>query len=157
MDSAGRADWVIRWWRDMLALWPFLAAACLVGFAVQLAWPVHFPSPSEGGWTLVTLEDVVTASADQKVVILDARTPLFFEAGHIPGARNLPGKDVFKLPASALMEIPLTQRIVVYCAGQDCTDSRKLARFLAARGYENVSIYEGGWEEWTEAGQPEEK
>ena len=44
--------------------------------------------------------------------------------------------------------------IVVYCAGKTCAASKQAAENLAAMGYTNVSAYEGGLQDWTEAGFP---
>ena len=42
--------------------------------------------------------------------------------------------------------------IVVYCAGPACPASRQAAEKLAAFGYTRVEAYEGGLEEWKQAG-----
>ena len=42
--------------------------------------------------------------------------------------------------------------IVVYCAGPSCPQSRQAAEKLATFGYTRVDAYEGGLEEWKQAG-----
>ena len=47
---------------------------------------------------------------------------------------------------------PKDASIVVYCAGPTCPASRQAAEKLAAFGYTHVEAYEGGLEEWKQAG-----
>jgi rhodanese-related sulfurtransferase len=43
-------------------------------------------------------------------------------------------------------------RIVVYCDGGECQASRALAEELRRQGYGKVTLYEGGKQDWLEAG-----
>jgi len=42
--------------------------------------------------------------------------------------------------------------IVVYCASRSCQNSHIAAARLAQLGYENVAVYAGGKQDWSEAG-----
>jgi rhodanese-related sulfurtransferase len=53
--------------------------------------------------------------------------------------------------------IPKNAEIVVYCAGPHCPQSRLAAEKLIKLGYDNVRAYEGGLEEWKQAGYNVEK
>ncbi len=44
--------------------------------------------------------------------------------------------------------------IVTYCGGVNCPSSKQAAEKLASLGYTNVLAFEGGLQEWTEAGYP---
>jgi rhodanese-related sulfurtransferase len=41
--------------------------------------------------------------------------------------------------------------IIVYCAGGDFHDSRLVAQALLTLGYGDVSVFTGGWQEWSAA------
>lgn len=65
-------------------------------------------------------------------------------AGHVFGAISVPLRDMFAERA----HLPQGRRIILGCANGN--DSRLAAVFLAARGYDVVSL-EGGWRAWEEA------
>jgi len=46
--------------------------------------------------------------------------------------------------------------IIVYCGGEECDASTKLAEQLRQSGYANVRVFFGGWNEWVRAGYPVE-
>ena len=88
------------------------------------------------------------ALSDEKVVIVDARYPLDFEAGHLPGAINVP---VFTTQAERrrlLGDVPKDAKIVVYCQSESCQFDEALGSALVAEGIENVSLFPGGWMQW---------
>jgi rhodanese-related sulfurtransferase len=82
------------------------------------------------------------------VHFLDAREPELFQAGHIPGARNVPFEQVAKY-GDSLKTIPQADLLVLYCDGGDCHQSHDLAEYLLANGWQRVAVYTGGWEEWS--------
>ncbi|MEI6032659.1 MAG: rhodanese-like domain-containing protein [Verrucomicrobiae bacterium] len=98
-----------------------------------------------------TLAQAEAAWRNHAAAFLDAREPDFFEEGHIPGATNFPASRIrapHRLPEDK--EAPL----IVYCSGADCSDSRIVAKSLAAAGYRRVAVFSGGWDAWTAAGLP---
>lgn len=93
---------------------------------------------------------------DRGTLFLDARDSAFFEEGHIPGALSLPREEILR--AKAMPELADKSRpVLVYCAGEDCEDSKIVAKALLAMGHAKVAVYEGGWEEWAASGSPVEK
>jgi rhodanese-related sulfurtransferase len=98
----------------------------------------------------VALEDAETAirAAD---LLLDVREADEFDAGHIPGAVNIPrGVLEFKLsndPALCAREL----NIVLYCK----TSGRAAlaACSLQAMGYRQVQSLAGGFDAWSAAGK----
>ena len=77
-------------------------------------------------------------------------TDEWFKGENIAGSRRVPldkvGSDVRGT------NLPKNTEIVVYCGGPKCPQSRMAAEKLAKLGYENVRAYEGGLEEWKDAG-----
>ena len=46
-------------------------------------------------------------------------------------------------------EVPDEAPVVVYCtASEDCEDSAMISRQLQAGGFQNITIYKGGFPEW---------
>jgi len=63
----------------------------------------------------VTLDDLRTRMRDHRVVILDVLAPETFANGHIPGAINIPVKDIRQRAPLELTN--RSQEIIVYCGG----------------------------------------
>jgi rhodanese-related sulfurtransferase len=92
----------------------------------------------------------LAANGDPGFVVLDARSPEEYAAGHLPGAVNLPRpfapEDVEALPPGL---------IVVYCWGPSCNGSTKAAAQLSRLG-RPVKDMVGGFEYWVREGHPVE-
>jgi len=104
----------------------------------------------------VGLEEFHSAVDSRNSLILDARPSVFFEQGHVPGALNLARDDFARdyRNLAGMLQTAHYKRIVVYCSGGDCHDSRLVANALLSLGFSNVSVFTGGWEEWSAAGLP---
>jgi rhodanese-related sulfurtransferase len=85
-------------------------------------------------------------------VLVDALSPMSFAAAHLPGAINLtPGW----VDERARRRIPAWDtEVVVYCQGEDCDSSVKVANRLRELGYRNIRHYSGGVDDWRDAGLP---
>ena len=91
------------------------------------------------------------AGGDPGFVLLDARSPRSYEAGHLPGARLLP-RPFAAADVAALGDALL----VVYCWGPACNGATKAARELAALG-RPVKEMLGGFEYWERDGHAVER
>jgi rhodanese-related sulfurtransferase len=85
-------------------------------------------------------------------VLLEALPELYFERGHLPGARNLP-HDQARARAEAMVP-DKTAEVVFYCASRTCHNSDIAAGIFANLGYRNVRVFSGGKQEWQDAGLP---
>jgi len=81
-------------------------------------------------------------------VLLDVRSPDLYNAGHVPGAINLPRR---KIIGSFMKEWPQDTLFVVYCAGTHCNGADKAALSLAKLG-RPVKIMIGGSIGWVDEG-----
>lgn len=99
----------------------------------------------------VSLAEITADERKSPSTFLDAREEDFFEEGHLPGAINLPASRIAAGDFHGLPGDPSTP-LIVYCSGGDCPDSHVVAAALVARGFRNVSIFAGGWDEWSAAG-----
>jgi len=92
---------------------------------------------------------------NEDFVLFDARVSKSFEKEHIIGAISLP---VNEAEDRAEIIVPdKNKEIIVYCSSKYCSTSAFLVEILVDLGYTNVANYEGGIEDWTEAGYPTEK
>ena len=82
-------------------------------------------------------------------------TDEYFKGENISGSRRVPLDKVGN--ETREKKIGKDAEIVVYCAGPKCPQSRFAAEKLGKLGYENARAYEGGIQEWKEAGLPIEK
>ncbi len=82
-------------------------------------------------------------------------TDEYFQGENISGSRRVPLDKVGSEAREA--GIPKEAEIIVYCAGPHCPQSRLAADKLVKLGYDNVRAYEGGLQEWKQAGFSVEK
>jgi len=83
-------------------------------------------------------------------VLVEALPEKYYRDGHLPGARHLPHDEVDRLAATILPD--KSAEVVVYCASRSCQNSHIAAAKLTQLGYENVTVYAGGKQDWSEAG-----
>ena len=111
--------------------------------------------------TEVTVQTISTRELHQRLQSKPAfefwnvLTDEYFKGENISGSRRVPLDKVGNEVREA--QIPKDAEIVVYCAGPHCPQSRFAAEKLAKLGYDNVRAYEGGLQEWKEAGYGVEK
>lgn len=102
------------------------------------------------------------ATDDRTAVLIDTREPAAFQAGSLPGARNLPrsgvleGKDVGEVRRAKddgrlPMEDHNTRLIVV---GRDAREARHVAEAITREAFHNVSYFPGSFEEARAAARP---
>lgn len=89
-----------------------------------------------------------------KLVIVEALPPMYYNKEHLPGALNLPHDRVDELAPTLLPDKSV--EIVVYCANSPCPNSGIAARRLTELGYTRVWDYDEGKQDWIEAGLPTE-
>lgn len=143
----------------------FVLVASLIALGVNAVRPD--PLPLKYDWTKANLQansadvavwDLERFKADYRkpgVVVLDARPVDFFNMSHIPGARSLPVEEADALLPSVLSGIPDNAVIVTYCDGPSCPAAHNLAKKIIQSGRQNVNLFLGGMEIWSQAGLPE--
>ena len=95
--------------------------------------------------------EVSAQQAHGEVTVLDVRGAAEYDAGHLPGVRNIP---VGYLTAH-LDELPRDMPLVVHCQGG--ARSAIAASLLQANGFTNVINMTGGFAAWSAAGLPVER
>jgi rhodanese-related sulfurtransferase len=113
------------------------------------------PAPlAEGAISVEEMKQIFDAGT---AVILDARSTEEYEEGHIPGSINIPHDRIPEFVGVLNSEVSTDAHIVCYCRSPTCEFSDLLATELKVIGYQDVSIFSGGWEQWTKANYPVEK
>jgi len=91
-------------------------------------------------------------------LIVDARDPAEYAAGHIPGAINVPADEAISDPDRLSAVDSGGRPIICYCGGGTCEVSIHLAEALVYQaGKKRVRVFMGGWPDWEGAGYPVEK
>jgi len=85
------------------------------------------------------------------VTVLDVRPPDEYDAGHVPGAVNLPLKEV----EARLRDLPEGREVVAYCRGSWCILAFEAVATLRRQGFAARRLEEG-FPEWKAAGLPVE-
>jgi rhodanese-related sulfurtransferase len=83
------------------------------------------------------------------VTVLDVRPADEFALGHLPGAVNIPLREL----EARLAELDSAREIVAYCRGPYCVLSYEAVAALRPRGFK-VRRLEDGLPEWRAAGLP---
>jgi len=94
-------------------------------------------------------EKLLEQSRTGAVTVLDVRPPDEFALGHLPGAVNIPLREL----ETRLAEFDPAQEIVAYCRGPYCVLSYEAVAALRARGFK-VRRLEDGLPEGRAAGLP---
>jgi ArsR family transcriptional regulator len=99
----------------------------------------------------VAAKELLTRLRQGDVVILDVRPEDEYGLGHLPGALNIPLRQL----EQRLAELPRKREIVAYCRGPYCVLSFEAVAELRTRGF-RVRRLEDGFPEWKAAGLPVE-
>lgn len=97
----------------------------------------------------VPAKEILKRSREGSVTVLDVRPPEEFAAGHLPGAVNIPVRDL----AKRLKELPKTKEVIAYCRGPYCLMSYDAVAMLRKKGLKARRL-EAGLPEWRLAGYP---
>jgi rhodanese-related sulfurtransferase len=87
-------------------------------------------------------------------IVLDARQQAVYNEGHIPGAYSLSLFEFDQAFARLQGLLDSGKTIVTYCIDFDCEDSTFLATRLYEKGYTDILVYKGGFDDWQALGNP---
>lgn len=101
---------------------------------------------------MITLDELVVAlRAGDYDEFWNALTTDYFTGEMIPGSRWVPVDRVGReVTARALDK---TARVIVYCSGPSCPNSRDAGVKLATLGFTNVRVFGNGLEAWKASGR----
>ncbi|MAF50314.1 MAG: metalloregulator ArsR/SmtB family transcription factor [Rhodospirillales bacterium] len=99
----------------------------------------------------VSRKELLARTKEGLVTVLDVRPPEEYQAGHIPGAVNLPLGDLKK----RLKDLPKGQQVIAYCRGPYCVLAFEAVAALRKKGFDARRLEEG-YPEWKASGLPVE-
>jgi len=95
--------------------------------------------------------ELISRARDGLVTVLDVRPEEEFQAGHLPGAINIPLNQLEK----RLKQLSRESEVVAYCRGPYCVLAFEAVARLREQGYQARRL-ENGFPEWKQAGLPVE-
>ncbi len=107
---------------------------------------------AKDGLEPVSRADLLERAARGDVTVLDVRPPVEYAAGHVPGALNVPVREL----EAQLGKLPRKQEVVAYCRGPYCVLAFEAVAQLRALGF-SARRLEDGFPEWRLAGLPVEE
>lgn len=130
-----------------------IVLVCLAGVISTAACS---PKISDRSIRPVSAAEVMTRTADkpENVLIMDTRPPETFNAGHIPGARNLRLTDISGERRDPRLEGYKT--IIVYADNPGSASAIAMTKRLITLDYKDVRLMEEGYEGWRARGLPTE-
>jgi rhodanese-related sulfurtransferase len=102
----------------------------------------------------IELAELKPLVLERKAMLVDGRAVKDYEAGHIPGALNLPASQLEVFFPDFSSRVSRDQLVVAYCGGHDCSLAQTLAKGLAEKGYRHIKVYYGGYSDWFLNGNP---
>lgn len=102
----------------------------------------------------ISLTDLKSAIAANKVTLLDVNGPATYAHGHIPGAVDFTAHtaDLDKVLPSDKSSL-----VVAYCGNEHCGAYARAAEAASKLGYTNVQHFKPGIAGWIAAGETTEK
>ncbi len=112
---------------------------------VAVAAAVVLGSPDDA----ITREELLRRRDAGDITLVDVRPHEEYQAGHIPGAINIPVTEL----ADRLAELPADRDVVAYCRGTYCVMAPDAVRIARTAGREAKRL-DAGMLEWRLAGLP---
>lgn len=101
---------------------------------------------------VITLDELVAAlRSGEYDEFWNALTTDYFTGDLIPGSRWVPVDRVGREVAARGLD--KQSRVLVYCSGPSCPNSRDAGVKLTTLGFTNVRVFEGGLEAWKASGR----
>ena len=119
------------------------------GFLANANSTTSIQQAHQGNFIPKISEEKVRTLLNTDTVFIDARYSSDYEAGHLEGAINVPvdANDVERYKVTE--NIAKDSHIVMYCQSSGCQYAEIIAIKLQEDGFTNISIYKGGWVDWT--------
>lgn len=92
----------------------------------------------------------VALQSGEKILVVDARSPEAYQQEHIPGAVNIPHRN---MTVETTRHLDRTALVVTYCDGIGCNASTKGAMNMTKLGF-RVKELIGGLDWWKRDGHP---
>ncbi|MBW2148246.1 MAG: hypothetical protein JRI22_14610 [Deltaproteobacteria bacterium] len=142
----------------------FISSA--LGLIVNLVSPARIPfiyhpplkiTLPGGDARVIGTDEAQAIFREGKAVFIDARSRKDYRNGHISGAFSIPWNEPDPQLEHFLSIVPPVVKVIVYCQGEECTESHVIADILMQMEYRDILIFSEGFPAWKRAGLPVEK
>ncbi len=86
-------------------------------------------------------------------IFIDTRSADDYREGHIPRAVSIP-LETLDTSENLLFDLSRGETLIIYCDGEECSQSIDMAVLLSEMGFTDVYFFFGGWDQWLAAGYP---
>jgi rhodanese-related sulfurtransferase len=142
--------------RSYLKLWLMVLGASSLFLAFSAAGKdmtvTELVEEAKAGIKTISAAEAYAIFGKSGVIFLDVREPDEFNAGHIPGAINIPRGLLESRVGEQITDKNTT--IVVYC--RSGVRSALASATLVKMGYKGILNMDGGWKAWQKEGYPAE-
>lgn len=128
-----------------------LVTSVIAGSAALLAAQQPIDPANPATLPRMSIEDFSKAHAAARVLVVDVRNAASFRVGHIPGAINVPFREVARLVGEVRSKAR-GRRVVTYCSCPAEHLSAEAAAELFRLGVTDVAALVGGYTEWIAIG-----
>ena len=108
---------------------------------------------TETALNIITLSQLNRFAHERRGILFDARTDEDYKKGHIKGALNIFGLEP-EHHVERFITLPRDTIVIIYCNNPDCHLGVILADFLKVMGFNNLYLYDEGWDGWVQAKMP---
>lgn len=147
-----------------LAAWAVVALVLALGLnAVSRARLPLWPAPGQpaalpvASAAKIKFAEAATVNAAQGEVLLDVREARDYARAHPPGAVNLPYREFNRVFPDFRDRFDPRHPVHIYCYGNACGTSLRVANRLLQHGFTDVTVVRGGFEAWKARGLPIEE
>jgi len=113
------------------------------------------------GYQRISTDEVADIVSDPnydryRFVLVDARSRAAYEAGHIEGAIRCYHYELDLCLDNLLAYALGAEKVIVYCNGGDCEDSKFMCQELVDQGvpWSSIYLYADGWQDWVAQDMP---
>ncbi len=104
----------------------------------------------------ISLGDLLVLRKSGSVILLDFREKEFYDYAHIPGALNIPAKELLasNIPKRIITTLSKASNVIIYSNAYKNTTASKVMSQLALLGLKSIKYYSAGYEQWKACGLP---
>jgi CRP-like cAMP-binding protein/rhodanese-related sulfurtransferase len=147
----------VSWFDFVLVVGVSMLLAIIFNYSNPNGIPLFPQLPDRSRIPVISAETALEEVRRDDALVVDAMPDNFYQKGHIRGAVNMPLGIFDIVYAMTFAEENKERKIIVYGESISKHYDVELADKLLLRGFNNVSILEGGLEAWEKKGYPVEE
>jgi rhodanese-related sulfurtransferase len=161
-----RTNFAVRAAREIPCVGVLLGVSGAFALLVNVFHPMGLPvwagpvkPPGMPQWILTRLQRIDVRGGYQRAtaagaLLVDVRDEKDFREGHAPGAIPLPYHGFGRAYPEFARRVGKGSELLLYCYGTGCNLGARVGKRLIVRGFQHVTILQGGFQAWKRAGLP---